>query len=238
MGWDTTLLQSAIDTCTSETGRIEDCPVFNVVDESKATSCEMELPNALVKEDVKGPMSQLPGDVQITYEDGAGESASEISVPSATGSVPTLTYTPGKLPSNSASPLPGEVFKESVVSVDAAATTTTTIFSSSTSASIPTSTTIVPYSSSAPAVGVQAVATTPAPVSTPASETVSYYSTEFVTNGNIVSKILWEEQLVYVTELEEETITVTVTSTAVVGGPPARRRRRGVHMHGHGHRRF
>ncbi|KAK7415669.1 hypothetical protein QQX98_005701 [Neonectria punicea] len=249
MGWDTDVLQSAIDTCTGDSGKIEDCAVFNVVDENKATSCEMELPNALVKDDVKGPMSQLPGGVQITYGDGADESASEISEPTSTGSVPTLTYTPGKLPSNSASPLPGEVFKESVVSVDAAATTTTTIFSSSTSAFIPTSTTILPYSS-APTLGVQAVdtssggvfvesaATTPAPVSTPASETVSYYSTEYITNGNLVSKILWEEQVVYVTELEEETVTVTVTSTAVVGGPTARRRRRGVHMHGHGHRHF
>lgn len=230
MGWDSDFLQTAVDTCTNASGRIEDCPVFNVVDESEAESCEMTLPDALAKEDVEGPMSELPGGVQITYEDGAGESASaSVTAPTSTGSNPTLTYVAGETPSNSASPLPGQAFKEvSMAAAAVAITTTTTIITSST----------LPSSSSSDAVvGVEAIPTTAAPVAA-TSETASFYSTQFVTNGNVVSKILWEEEVVYVTELEEETVTVTVTSTAVVGAPTAaaRRRRWGVHMHGHGHR--
>ncbi|KAH8733819.1 hypothetical protein BGZ61DRAFT_474462 [Ilyonectria robusta] len=235
MGWDSDFLQTAVDTCTNASGRIEDCPVFNVVDESEAETCEMTLPDALAKEDVEGPMSELPGGVQITYEDGAGESASaSVTAPTSTGSIPTLTYAPGETPSNSASPLPGQAFKEvSMAAAAAAVTTTTTIITSS----------ALPSSSSYDAVvGVEAIPTTAipttaAPVAT-TSETASFYSTQFVTNGNVVSKILWEEEVVYVTELEEETVVVTVTSTAVVGAPTAaaRRRRWGAHMHGHGHR--
>ncbi|KAG5928173.1 hypothetical protein E4U42_001179, partial [Claviceps africana] len=61
-GWPTEFLQRAIDTCTNESGRIEDCPLFNVVDHDTATSCKWEtkLPAALAHEDVTGPMSTLP----------------------------------------------------------------------------------------------------------------------------------------------------------------------------------
>ncbi|KAF7551486.1 hypothetical protein G7Z17_g4985 [Cylindrodendrum hubeiense] len=225
MGWEEDVLQSAVTTCTSDTGLIEDCPVFDVVTESVAESCEMTLPDALAKEDVEGPMSGLPGGVQINYGDGAVETASTSAAPStSTGSNPTLTYAPGASASNSASPLPGDVFKESVVSAAAAVTTTTTIITSSSSDAV---------------VGVEAIATTPAPVAA-TSATESFYSTQYVTNGDVVSKILWEEELVYVTQLEEQTVTVTVTSTTVVGGPTAaaRRRRRGAHMHGHGHHHY
>ncbi|KAH7165787.1 hypothetical protein EDB81DRAFT_264308 [Dactylonectria macrodidyma] len=226
MGWDSDFLQTAVDTCTNESGRIEDCAVFDVVTEEEAESCEMTLPNALKSDDVEGPASELPGGVQITYEDGAGESASasaSVPAPTSTGVNPTLTYAPGATASNSASPLPGEVFKESVVSVASVAPVATT-------------TTII-ASSSAPEVGVEAVTTTTPPPVPVTSETASFYSTQYVTNGNIVSKILWEQEIAYVTELEEKTVVVTVTSTAVVTAPTAaaRKWRRGVHMHGHGH---
>ncbi|KAH6893155.1 hypothetical protein B0T10DRAFT_559155 [Thelonectria olida] len=251
MGWDQDFLQTAVDTCTSETGRIEDCPVFNVVSEAKATSCEMTLPQALAKEDVDGPMSQLPGGVQITYDDGAGEIASSSITATATGSgVPSLTYAPGQSASNSASPLPGEVFKEKAAS-DAVTTTTMTTTMSTSLVSSSSSIYSSSSTSSAPALGIEAIpssntevsiqapATTPAPVSTPTSESKSYWSTQYITNGNIVSEILWEENVVYVTELEEKTVTVTVTSTDVVAAPSPNARRRGLlRRHGHGHRHY
>jgi hypothetical protein len=247
MGWDEDFLQTAVDTCLNESGLIEDCAVFDVVDEATATSCEMTVPQALAKEDVDGPMSQLPGDVQITYEDGAGESASASITATATGSgVPTLTYAAGQSPSNSGSPLPGDVFKEK----GASGAVTTTIMTTTMSTSLVSSTSSIYSSSSAPALGIQAIpsstvevsveapATTSAPVNTPTSESKSYWSTQYITNGNIVSEILWEENTVWVTELDEKTVTVTVTSTDVVAAPSPKARRRGLHRHGHGHRHY
>ncbi|KAJ3519687.1 hypothetical protein NM208_g14024 [Fusarium decemcellulare] len=111
MGWEEEFLQDAINTCTSETGKIEDCPLFDVISEGEATSCEMELPKVLAKEDVLGPMAKLPGGTGSSYGDGSDDGASQ--APGSTaGAKPTLSYTPGDRPENSASPLPGQVFKE------------------------------------------------------------------------------------------------------------------------------
>ncbi|KAF5675651.1 glyoxal oxidase precursor [Fusarium heterosporum] len=279
MGWEEEFLQDAINTCTSETGRIEDCPLFDVVSEAKATSCEMELPKALAHEDCKGPMKALPG----STGDSSGDD-SDVEKPDPTGgkAAPTLTYLPGDKPENSAEPLPGQVFKvSSAYEAPAPAPTSKT---STIEAAIPSSIVSEPSVPSAPAlvptieavhdVGLGAAAlkettaageseTAPQPTTTPKPEfqavtsSKSFYSTQYITNGNLVSKILWEEEVVYVTDLQEETVVVTVTSTAVVApsvapaapeapaaqaaaavpaaGPP-RRRRRGAHLHSHARR--
>ncbi|KAM0561683.1 hypothetical protein ACHAPJ_002852 [Fusarium lateritium] len=265
MGWEEEFLQDAIKTCTSETGKIEDCPLFDVVSEGKATSCEMKLPSVLAKEDVEGPMKALPGGNDPTYGDG-----SDVEKPSST-TKPTLTYSPGDRPENSASPLPGQVFKQSTAYEAPAAgpSSKTSVAAADIPASIPS---VPSLPSSVPAVvpTIQAVddgdmgaaalkesttaevpttvaapdalsepTTTPAPESEPPADTQSHFSTQFVTNGNLVSKILWDEELVYVTDIQEQVVVVTVTSTAVAT-PSAvpRRRRRGAHLHGHGHRHF
>ncbi|KAF4457759.1 hypothetical protein F53441_383 [Fusarium austroafricanum] len=258
MGWEEEFLQDAIKTCTSETGRIEDCPLFDVVSEEKATSCEMKLPKALAHENVKGPMKQLPGGDGVPYGDG---SDAEKPDPTGGASAPTLSYTPGDKPKNSASPLPGQVFKVSSAYVAPAPGS-----SSETSApagivpkpSLPTVDVSIPTIGAVSAGDVGAAAlkesataeaaavptTTPAPEIEPVTDTKSYFSTQFITNGNLVSKILWDEEVVYVTDLKEEVVFVTVTSTAVVtpsaapAAAPPRRRRRGAHLHGHGHRYF
>ncbi|KAF5012454.1 hypothetical protein FDECE_1506 [Fusarium decemcellulare] len=246
MGWEEEFLQDAINTCTSETGKIEDCPLFDVISESEATSCEMELPKVLAKEDVLGPMIKLPGGTGSSYGDGSDDGASQ--APGSTAGVkPTLSYTPGDRPENSASPLPGQVFKE-----------TSAYEAPAPSLALPSSqTTLIQIAQSVPGVDgsvgaavadptiaeaptsipTSAPATTPAPEPAPPTDTKSYWSTQYITNGNLVSKILWDEKIVYVTELAVETEVVTVTSMAVVT-PEARRRRRGAHLHGHGHRHF
>jgi hypothetical protein len=60
-GWDTTLLQNAIKTCTSNTGRITDCPLFNVISETEAKQCAFKVPQGLANENVTGPFKLLPG---------------------------------------------------------------------------------------------------------------------------------------------------------------------------------
>jgi hypothetical protein len=80
------------------------------------------------------------------------------------------------------------------------------------------------------------VPTTSAP--NPVNPNANYVSTQYITNGNIVTKILYEEELIWVTERIEATGTVTITGT----GPPTslpegsvQRKKRAAHMHAHAH---
>ena len=58
MGWKRDLLQSAIDQCTSDSGRVEDCPVFDLIPDSQAEGCRIQ---PQVNEPVSGVLSALPG---------------------------------------------------------------------------------------------------------------------------------------------------------------------------------
>lgn len=58
MGWDRDLLQRAIDTCTSDSGRVEDCPVFQLYPDSVAEGCKLA---SRIDEDIQGPFAKLPG---------------------------------------------------------------------------------------------------------------------------------------------------------------------------------
>lgn len=202
-GWDRDFLQQAVNTCTNPSGRIEDCPLFNVVSQAEATSCQLDstLPETLQLENVFGPAIELPGNVKITFGEGEELPPVEEPVPTTNGEQPTLAYTAGEKPTDPARPLPGQVFKESSKEAGAPA---------------PTSAPSAPVAAAA-----AAAETTEAPEPTP-----SFYSTQYVTDGNTVSKILWEEELVYVTEYAEQTATVTA---------PANKRRRS-HLHGHARR--
>ncbi|CAF3487852.1 hypothetical protein SNK03_012008 [Fusarium graminearum] len=269
MGWEEDFLQEAVNTCTSETGRIEDCPLFNVVSEEKAKTCEMKIPSILENEDCKGPLKALPGS--------NGHSSGEKPDPTGLNPAPTLTYAPGQRPSNSASPLPGQIFKvSSAYEAPAPGPSSVNtekpapIFSK---ISIPAAPALLPIPTieavadvgvvaieSTPSVEAPVPTTTPVPEFVPVTDAKSFYSTQYITNGNVVSKILWEEEVVYVTDIKEEVVYVTVTSTTIatpsvgpvpgaapvaappVAAPPAaapaRRRRRGAHLHGHGRPHF
>ena len=230
MGWEPDFLQEAVDTCTNPSGRIQDCPLFDVVDEATAKECEFQVPLVLVAEKVLEGLGLLPGDVDITYGDDATEEEE-------TSAKPTLSYTPGETASEDATPLPGQVFKESSAYVAPVPTTTS-------SSSVPAATVAAVESSSTPEPVPEPEPTT---TSTPVVEEpeVSYASTQYVTNGNVVSKILWAEETVWQTELVGSTTTLTVQGDA----PPAPtddandvgealRKRRAAHLHGHGHRHF
>ncbi|OAQ95626.1 hypothetical protein LLEC1_03641 [Akanthomyces lecanii] len=213
MGWDRDFLQQAVDTCTNPSGLIDDCPLFKVVDKDTAESCKLEtpLPQQLSTEikNIFGPMANLPGGLSV-FGDGGDPSKPETGGDSpSTGtatSKPTLGYTPGVTASNSASPLPGQVFKQ----VDSES-------SGSTPTPAPTTAPSAPSAPLAAAAAVTEASTTPEP---------SYFSIQFITHGNTVSKILWEEELVTVTETLEPTATKTVDA--------AKRRR--SHLHGHARR--
>ncbi|EME81858.1 uncharacterized protein MYCFIDRAFT_87072 [Pseudocercospora fijiensis CIRAD86] len=68
MGWESSeFLGKAIKTCTSETGLIGDCPLFNIQDDSEAAQCTFQTPDSFEKEDCEGPMEGLPVGVPIQY---------------------------------------------------------------------------------------------------------------------------------------------------------------------------
>ncbi|EJP68966.1 hypothetical protein HC256_000934 [Beauveria bassiana] len=212
MGWDRDFLQQAVETCVNPSGRIEDCKLFTVVDQATATSCKLEnaLPDKLASElrNIEGPMDKLPGSIAV-FGDGGNPSVPETnsiaSTPTDTGTSPEpiQSYTPGNTPTNPAEPLPGQVFKQ--------------VDSESNLSSAPT-----PTASTNPSAPVAAAAAVTEAPTTSAVEH-SYYSTEYITNGNTISKILWTQQLVTVTETVEAVPAQTVDA--------AKRRR--AHLHAH-----
>jgi hypothetical protein len=210
-GWDPNFLQEAVNLCTNPSGRIEDCPIFELQDEFAANRCHMKTPDVLTSENTEGPgLSALPGNVAITFGDGSSEGGAPAPDP-APPAAPTLTYQPGSNPSGV--PLPGDVFKENPDYQGQTATTADNI--------------------GIQAVGESPTTAPPAPQTTPGPETQddrSYYSTEYVTVGKLVSKILWVQEIAYVTLTEDSTATVTVTA-----GQKAKRH---VHQHHHYHHRL
>lgn len=58
MGWDVDTLQQAVDECTNDSGRVEDCPVFQLWPDSVAEGCKLA---TRVNEDIQGPFNKLPG---------------------------------------------------------------------------------------------------------------------------------------------------------------------------------
>ena len=57
-GWDVNVLQKAIDTCTNNSGKVEDCPVFTLTPDNVATGCR--IPSS-INEQVSGTLDALPG---------------------------------------------------------------------------------------------------------------------------------------------------------------------------------
>ncbi|OIW29994.1 hypothetical protein CONLIGDRAFT_575792 [Coniochaeta ligniaria NRRL 30616] len=219
MGWPQDLLQQAVDTCTNESGEIADCPLFNIQSEQDQTSCQLKkLPAQLVKEAVTGIVGDtLPGGVAIQY---GPQPATQVNPApqTTTVDVPTVSYSPGTTATNSGSVLPGQVFKES--SSSEAPTPSTTPEAAST-----------PDAAASPA---KPTFPTAAPASAPQDDGLPIVSTQYITNGNVVSEVVWKEAVVYITESEDVTVTVTVQQpTSSVQA--VRKLRRG-HGHDHFHR--
>ena len=228
MGWTEDLLQKAINTCTSESGRIEDCPLFNVVSEEKARSCEMKTkPQEIAGEKIMGGLSLLPGNVKITYE---GDVAHDDNEAPSKPSPPKKQSPPKEKPSppddkSGGDPIAGQVFKETSVYEAPAPTQKVGVQGAAAAADPDTTSSSKPTTTSKPTVFVD--------------PNVSYARTEYVTNGNVVSKILWEEETVTVTEMVDSTTTVTIdggVAPSIAPQAAEKLRRHAAHLHHHGHR--
>jgi hypothetical protein len=99
-GWDPDFLQQAVDTCTSPTGLVNDCALFDLQDDETQGQCQFAMPNALRLENALWDANGIPGNVPIQ----AGPAyATEWAKPAvATG--PPSYYTPPPSP-----PLPPKV---------------------------------------------------------------------------------------------------------------------------------
>lgn len=79
-GWDDVdFLQEAVDTCTNESGRVEDCPVFqnHLQSYDDMRKCQIELPDELKNDRCDEERQGICGNVVITTEEGVVPSSSD-----------------------------------------------------------------------------------------------------------------------------------------------------------------
>ncbi len=63
--WDEGFLQKAVDQCTNPSGRVEDCPIFDLQSEYESQQCTFQPPAVLANDNPQGPRHGLPGNVPI-----------------------------------------------------------------------------------------------------------------------------------------------------------------------------
>ncbi|KAL9111570.1 MAG: hypothetical protein Q9227_004058 [Pyrenula ochraceoflavens] len=105
---DESFLQSAVDTCTNPSGKIQDCQLFNV-DYDKASQCTFNQPSQIANVDYTGPRKGLPGDLAIQsgpQPASCGDSNVPTPSPSSPAASPPAVPTQNALPASSQSPSP------------------------------------------------------------------------------------------------------------------------------------
>lgn len=183
-GWNIDTLQSAVDTCTNLSGRVEDCPVFsgNLQSEAKQGTCKIQdTPSSLQNDNCSGPADGLCGDVPVQYGPeyahplkagaGGGEPSAKPSM-SSVAPVPTQGYAPA----HSQGPAGVSVYN-------------------------------VP--SSAPAAGPAPPAVTPAPAAAPSN--ANYNGND---DGIVSTSIYTKDGVVYEVCIKQVEVTVTITEGA------------------------
>ncbi|CAI7604931.1 unnamed protein product [Penicillium glandicola] len=65
--WDSGVLQEAIETCTSESGIVDDCEIFDVQSEDDQRQCQFPIPSAIANEDYQMHDDGLPGGMIIEW---------------------------------------------------------------------------------------------------------------------------------------------------------------------------
>ncbi|KAI8933058.1 hypothetical protein NX059_009704 [Plenodomus lindquistii] len=234
-GWDISVLQDAVDTCTSPSGRVEDCGVFakDLQSESKQAQCKIEsVPKVLDNDDCAGPANGLCGDVPVQYgpeyaaplkngADGA-EPSKKVSLSSVVP-VPTQSYAPAR--SEGAGGI--SVYNVKPSAAKPKPTPSPEPSSSSSSSSSP------PPSSSAPAPAYEAVAAAVSaltPTVTPAADIKD--AAPPADDGIISTTVYTKDGIVYEVAIKEIEVTVTLNEDGTVATPAANYRR-----HAHRHRR-
>lgn len=82
MGWDPALLQRAVDTCTADSGRVEDCPEFKLIPDSQAEGCRIA---SKIDEPVSGLLDALPGCNAVQQGPGKATQQTDCGAPTTIG---------------------------------------------------------------------------------------------------------------------------------------------------------
>ncbi|KFY82050.1 hypothetical protein V500_10863 [Pseudogymnoascus sp. VKM F-4518 (FW-2643)] len=116
MGWEEEFLQSAVDTCTNNSGRIQDCALFTLQDDVTSQACQIKktgiLASVLAVDNLVGPIASLPGGVKLTPGPGYVVKGAAAVAESSTVVVPTLSHSAGSTVAPSETAAPGGIFKE------------------------------------------------------------------------------------------------------------------------------
>ncbi|KAI1437518.1 hypothetical protein GGR50DRAFT_77656 [Xylaria sp. CBS 124048] len=188
-GWDQSFLQSAVDTCTNESGELGDCGVFTsngpLLTQAEQGQCKFNMPSVLANENVLDVLKELPGGLPIQ------NGPQSATLP---GSAPTVQA------NSKPSPTPHAVPSRDTHADDAAV------------ASVAVGGNAAPIVSSPPAI-------TPAPQGVPASEpSFQVVSTQYTTIGDVVEEVVWVQPVVYVTKDTVSTVTVPASAPKKVRG--------------------
>lgn len=89
-GWEHGVLQQAIDTCTSDTGIVDNCEIFDLQSEAEQRHCWLDLPPQLQYENVHMHADGLPGNVPIEWGPAYALPPGLSSNPSTTTLVPDI----------------------------------------------------------------------------------------------------------------------------------------------------
>ncbi|CAG8025670.1 unnamed protein product [Penicillium nalgiovense] len=65
--WDSGVLQEAIDTCTSESGVIDECKVFDIQTENEQRQCQFPIPSEIKDENCEMHHGGLPGGMPVEW---------------------------------------------------------------------------------------------------------------------------------------------------------------------------
>lgn len=221
--WPTGFLQQAVDTCTNPSGQVQDCPLFNLQDDSIAAQCTFPEPSALAADNPAGPRQGLVGNIPIQ----AGPGPASPLVPNVllqpTNTAASLSYLSALATSTAQTIVPTVQYSLAAstatdangggIVVAAGAVGTKTISAMNDSAF---GHNVVPTSMSTSTITDRPIIASPA-------VTPSFVSTKWITSGLQEWEIFVEETLV----------TVTATTMETVGGNRRKQRRHG-HAGSHG----
>ncbi|KAL5606597.1 hypothetical protein BROUX41_002995 [Berkeleyomyces rouxiae] len=229
-GWTPSVLQQAIDTCTSGSGLIDDCAVFNIVPKTDSSKCKLaQIETAAISS--TGPLKSLPGNVVVTDANGVsnfgGSGSNTQSGPSSENPLPVTPSSSSSSSSSSPSPLPSKPSTSPPPPPPPATPSSSSTTSTSTTPPPPPPPKTTSSSSSAYGGGGFSIANVPNHVTSAPSTTTTtsvdpdagkFYSTKWSTDANgVVYKIL----IVVVYTTETKWVDAKATTTLVTSSRPA-----------------
>ncbi|KAF3396081.1 hypothetical protein F1880_006660 [Penicillium rolfsii] len=138
-GWEDGVLQQAIETCTSASGEVSACGVFDLQSEAEQRQCSFDMPSALANENVQMHADGLPGPMGIQWGPAYATMAMDSSTSSASSASSTSTISSAPTTSIESIALGASVEIGNVLNHAEATTTSST----STSSPTPTPTTSI-----------------------------------------------------------------------------------------------